>query len=54
VRLRYAVAEGTDLWVVYNEGLDTQRSNDGLTPGYDSPFSLARTLIVTYSHTFAF
>jgi hypothetical protein len=54
VRLRYAVAEGTDLWVVYNEGLDTRRSNDGLTPGYESPFSLARTLIVKYSHTFAF
>lgn len=52
VRLRYAVAEGTDLWVVYNEGLDTERSRDPL--GVQSPFSLARTLIVKYSHTFAF
>ena len=25
VRFRYHVREGTDLWVVYNEGLDTDR-----------------------------
>ena len=54
LRLRYAVAEGTDLWVVYNEGLDTQRSSVGPGPGHDSPYSLARALIVKYSHTFAF
>jgi len=52
VRLRYAVAEGTDLWIVYNEGLDTDRVRDPL--GIQSPLSLARTLIVKYSHTFAF
>jgi hypothetical protein len=52
VRLRYAFAEGTDLWLVYNEGLDTDRP---YTPTGDrSPLSLARTLIVKYSHTLAF
>jgi hypothetical protein len=52
VRLRYAFAEGTDLWLVYNEGLDTDRP---YTPTGDrSPLSLARTLIAKYSHTLAF
>ncbi len=50
VRLRYAFAEGTDLWLVYNEGLDTDRVDDGL--GGLSPFSLSRSLIVKYTHTF--
>jgi hypothetical protein len=50
VRLRYAFAEGTDLWLVYNEGLDTERGPDGL--GGESPYSLSRSLIVKYSHTF--
>ena len=30
VRLRYAFAEGTDLWLVYNEGLDTDPVRDGI------------------------
>ena len=50
LRLRYAFAEGTDLWLVYNEGLDTERGPDGL--GSRSPLSLSRSLIVKYSHTF--
>lgn len=52
VRLRYAFAEGTDLWLVYNEGLDTERTIDaaGITP----PLSLARTLLIKYTHTFGF
>ena len=34
VRLRYNLSEGTDLWLVYNEGLDTERERDGLpSPG---------------------
>jgi hypothetical protein len=52
-RLRYAFAEGTDLWVVYNEGLDTDRYDPAYVGG-QTPLSLARTLIVKYSHTFAF
>ena len=47
-RLRYAFAEGTDLWLVYNEGLDTDRTRD---LGIPSPFSLARSFILKYSHT---
>jgi hypothetical protein len=54
VRLRYAFAEGTDLWIVYNEGLDTDRHDPTYTGGGQTPLSLARTLIVKYSHTFSF
>ena len=50
VRLRYAFAEGTDLWLVYNEGLATETSLDPV--GLRTPRSLARTLILKYSHTF--
>ena len=53
VRLRYNVAEGTDLWLVYNEGLDTDRAFE--TPARPSaPLSLARALILKYSHTLSF
>ena len=48
-RLRYAFAEGTDLWLVYNEGMDTDRSRE---LGVPSPFSLARSFILKYTHTF--
>lgn len=51
-RFRYAFAEGTDLWLVYNEGIDTEIEE--LQPGVRSPRSLARTLILKYTHTFAF
>jgi hypothetical protein len=50
LRLRYAIAEGTDVWLVYNEGLDTERSRD-LIGAPLSPFSLSRTLILKYTHT---
>jgi hypothetical protein len=52
IRLRYAVAEGTDLWLVYNEGLDTNR--DRLLPEQLAPVSVSRALILKYTHTFAF
>lgn len=53
VRLRYNVAEGTDLWLVYNEGLDSDRALD--TPARPAaPLSLSRALILKYSHTFTF
>ena len=52
VRLRYAFAEGTDLWLVYNEDLDTQR--DQPTSGLGAPLSLARALLLKYTHTFGF
>jgi hypothetical protein len=52
VRLRYAFAEGTDLWVVYNEGLGTDRLRDA--DGIRPPMSLARTMIVKYTRTVGF
>ncbi len=51
VRLRYNFAEGTDLWLVYNEGLDTERGTD--PADVRSPLSLSRSLILKYTHTFA-
>jgi hypothetical protein len=53
VRLRYNVREGTDLWIVYNEGLDTDREPSRFDLPAD-PRSLSRALIVKYSHTFTF
>ena len=53
VRLRYNVAEGTDLWLVYNEGLDTDRAFDTVARPA-APLSVSRALILKYSHTFAF
>jgi hypothetical protein len=49
VRLRYAFSEGTDLWFVYNEGLDTDRTQDpAMAP---APLSLSRAFILKYSRT---
>ena len=47
VRFRYHFREGTDLWLVYNEGLNTERSN-GLDPRL--PLSAGRTVMIKYSH----
>jgi hypothetical protein len=52
VRLRYAFAEGTDLWLVYNEGLDTDPVRE--LGAVRSPTSLARTILVKYTQTFGF
>lgn len=49
VRLRYAFAEGTDLWLVYNEGLDTDPVRE--LGAVRSPTSLARTVLLKYTHT---
>ena len=48
-RLRYNFREGNDLWLVYNEGLTTDR--DGLT-GPRQPLSQRRALMLKYTHTF--
>jgi hypothetical protein len=47
LRLRYNPREGNDLYLVYNEGLNTDRF------GFDPvrPFSETRTLLIKYSHT---
>lgn len=48
-RFRYHFREGTDLWVVYNEGLNTVLNN-GLDPRL--PRSAGRSFMVKYSHAF--
>lgn len=52
LRLRYAFAEGTDLWLVYNEGLNTDMGQD--VSGLQPPRSLSRAVILKYTHTFGF
>jgi hypothetical protein len=50
LRARYNFAEGTDLWLVYDEGLPTDR-----LPHVDEPrlpFSTSRSFFLKYSHTF--
>ena len=49
VRIRYNFREGSDLWLVYNEGmnLDRYRSSPPL------PLSDTRTLMLKYTYTFA-
>jgi hypothetical protein len=48
-RFRYHIREGTDLWIVYNEGFNFEREN-GVDPRL--PLSSGRTIMVKYSHTF--
>jgi hypothetical protein len=48
VRFRYNFREGHDLWIVYNEGLNTDRQR--LTPAL--PFTDTRTVLVKYTYTF--
>ena len=50
LRFRYNVREGTDLWFVYNEGVDTAERPDFV--GQDVPRSLSRAFILKYSRTF--
>jgi hypothetical protein len=47
-RFRYNPSEGTDLYLVWNESLSSER--DSLSPR--PPLSRARTLLVKYSRTF--
>jgi hypothetical protein len=48
VRFRYNFREGNDFWIVYNEGMNTDRYR--LTPTL--PFTDARTVLVKYTYTF--
>ncbi len=48
LRMRYNFREGQDLWIVYNEGINTDRfGSDPMLPITDS-----RTLLLKYTHTF--
>jgi len=49
IRFRYNFREGNDLWIVYNEGMNTDRSR--VTPTL--PFTDTRTVLVKYTYTFA-
>jgi len=48
VRFRYNFREGNDLWIVYNEGVNTDRER--IVPTL--PFTSARTILVKYTYTF--
>ena len=48
VRFRYNVREGNDLWIVYNESMNSDR--DRLTPAL--PFTDTRAVLVKYTYTF--
>jgi hypothetical protein len=50
VRLRYNPSEGVDLYLVYNEGLNTDRSRD--VPML--PLTNARTILVKFTYTLPF
>jgi hypothetical protein len=49
-RFRYNFREGTDLWVVWNEGVNTERDIAGQPR---LPVSAGRSLMIKYTHTFA-
>jgi hypothetical protein len=48
VRFRYNFREGNDLWIVYNEGMNTDRHR--LAPTL--PFTDTRAILVKYTYTF--
>jgi hypothetical protein len=50
VRFRYNFAEGSDLWLVYTDDLNTERNREPLA----LPVSNIRTVLLKYTHTFGF
>lgn len=48
LRFRYNFREGSDLWIVYNEGLHTHRSGSDLA----RPLTDSRTILLKYTYTF--
>jgi hypothetical protein len=50
IRIRYNPREGSDLYIVYNDGLNTDRLRE--IPVL--PRSMGRTLLVKYTYTFNF
>jgi len=49
VRFRYNFREGNDLWIVYNEGINTDRRRE--TPVL--PITEGRTVLLKYTYTFS-
>jgi hypothetical protein len=53
LRLRYNFREGTDFWIVYNEGINTDR--DGVATGLpERPLSAARSIQVKFTRMLTF
>ena len=52
MRFRYNLREGNDLWIVFNEGLNTDLDRFPDRPRL--PRMNDRTLLLKYSHTFRF
>ena len=50
IRFRYNFLEGRDLWIVFNEGLNTSR----LEHVTELPLSDSESLLLKYTHTFQF
>lgn len=50
IRFRYNPREGNDFFVVYNEGINTDRYASDVT----LPFTSSRTVIAKYTYTFLF
>jgi hypothetical protein len=50
IRFRYNPREGNDFYLVYDEGLNTNRQR--ITP--ELPFSTGRTILLKYTYTFRF
>ena len=50
IRFRYNFKEGNDLWIVLNEGINTDRASS--IPRL--PFSQAESILIKYLHTFLF
>lgn len=50
-RFRYHFREGTDLWLVFNEGLNVGARLDDLDPHSRLPRSAGRTLLLKYTRT---
>ena len=50
IRLRYNFSEGHDLWIVYNEGINTDRDRIGPI----LPRTNNRTVLLKYTYTYQF
>jgi hypothetical protein len=50
-RFRYHFREGTDLWIVYNDGFNAARDIAGQPR---LPLSAGRTLLLKHTHTLIF
>ncbi len=50
-RFRYNFAEGSDLWLVYNEGVNTDRGSEPGRPHLRQPLTNNRAVMLKYTYT---